>query len=57
MEDWSRRFLTALAKKIVLEELAKACWREMDLAKRPKGHHLKIKIAHQLRIRTSMHQQ
>jgi len=31
----------ALAERMVREALAKARWREVDLASRPKGHHVK----------------
>lgn len=47
----------ALAERIVLEALAKAKWHEVDLAVQPKGHHLKVKIAQQLRTHTPMTRQ
>jgi len=47
----------ALAERMVREALAKARWRETDLATQPKGHHLKIKIAKQLRSQTPMTRQ
>jgi REP element-mobilizing transposase RayT len=47
----------ALAERIVLEALAKVRWREIDLVEQPKGHHLKIKIAQQLRTQTPMSRQ
>ena len=37
--------------------LAKARWREMELAREPKGHHVKVKIAQQLRAQTPMDRQ
>ena len=46
-----------LAEGMVREALAKARWREIDLATRPKGHHLKVKIAQQLRTQTPMNRQ
>ena len=45
---------TALAERLVLEELAAIRWREIDLAMRTKGHCQKVKIAAQLRKRTPM---
>ena len=48
---------TALAERLVREALAKARWREMDLATRPKGHPVKIKIAQRLRHQTPMSRQ
>ena len=47
----------ALAEKIVRKALAKVRWRETDLAMRPKGDRIKIKIACQLRTQTSMNRQ
>ena len=47
----------ALAERMVREALAKARWREVDLASRPRGHHVKVKIAQQLRRRTPMRRQ
>ena len=46
-----------LAERMVREALAKARWREIDLLTRPKGHHLKVKIAQQLRTQTPMNRQ
>jgi hypothetical protein len=37
--------------------LAKARWREIDLATQPKGHHVKVKIAQQLRSQIPMSRQ
>jgi len=42
---------------MVNEALAKARWREIDLATQPKGHHVKVKIARQLRGQTPMSRQ
>ena len=39
------------------EALAKARWREIDLATQPKGHHMKVKITRQLRQQTPMSRQ
>ena len=47
----------SLAERMVREALAKARWREIDLATQPKGHHVKVKIAQQLREQTPMHRQ
>jgi hypothetical protein len=47
----------ALAEKIVLGGLAKARWREIDLRRQPKGHPVKVRIAHQLRMQTPMNRQ
>jgi putative transposase len=47
----------SLAERMVREALAKARWREVDLAAQPKGHHLKVKIAQQLRHQTPMSRQ
>jgi hypothetical protein len=47
----------ALAERMVREALAKARWREVDLASQPKGHHVKVKIAQQLRRQTPMSRQ
>jgi hypothetical protein len=47
----------ALAEKMVPEALAKVRWREIDLAMRPKGHPVKVKIAQQLRRQTPMDRQ
>jgi hypothetical protein len=49
--------LAALAERMVREALAKAHWREIDLATQPKGHHVKVKIARQLRGQTPMSRQ
>jgi hypothetical protein len=42
---------------MVREALAKARWREVDLATQPKGHHIKVKTAQQLRAQTPMSRQ
>jgi putative transposase len=34
----------SLAERMVREALAKARWREVDLATQPKGHHIKVKM-------------
>jgi hypothetical protein len=47
----------SLAERMVREALAKARWREVDLATQPKGHHIKVKIAQQLRAQTPMSRQ
>ena len=47
----------ALAERMVHEALAKARWREIDLATQPKGHDVKVKIALQLRGQTPMSRQ
>jgi hypothetical protein len=47
----------SLAERTVREALAKARWREMDLATQPKGHHAKVNIAQQLRTQTPMSRQ
>jgi putative transposase len=47
----------SLAERMVREALAKARWREIDLATQPKGHRLKVKIAQQLRRQTPMNRQ
>ncbi len=47
----------SLAERMVREALAKARWREIDLATQPKGHHVKVKIAQQLRSQTLMSRQ
>jgi REP-associated tyrosine transposase len=47
----------ALAERMVREALAKAHWRDIDLATQPKGHHVKVKIARQLRGQTPMSRQ
>jgi REP element-mobilizing transposase RayT len=47
----------ALAEKIVLEALAKVRWREIDLARQPKGHRVKMQIAQRLRSETPMNRQ
>jgi REP-associated tyrosine transposase len=44
----------ALAERLVGEALTALRWREIDLAKHPKGHQLKVKIAQQLRAQTPM---
>jgi hypothetical protein len=46
-----------LAERMVRETLAKARWRETDLATQRKGHHVKVKIAQQLRRQTPMSRQ
>jgi len=38
-------FDASLAERMVREALAKARWREIDLATQPKGHRLKVRIA------------
>ena len=43
-----------LAERIVIESLSELGWREVDLARNPKGHEDKIKIARRLRTRTPM---
>jgi len=47
----------SLAERMVREALAKARWREIDLATQPKGHRLKVRIAQQLRRQTPMSRQ
>jgi len=47
----------ALAERMVREARAKARWREVDLASRLKEHHVKVKIAQQLRRQTPMSRQ
>ncbi len=47
----------SLAERMVRDALAKARWREIDLARQPKGHRMKIKIAQQLREQTPMKRQ
>jgi hypothetical protein len=47
---------TALAERLLSETLTKVRWREIDLATRPKGHPVKVKIAQQLRWQTPMSQ-
>lgn len=47
----------ALAERMVKEALAAVRWREIDLAMRPKGHALKVKIARRLRAETPMTRQ
>jgi hypothetical protein len=42
---------------MVREALAKARWSEVDLATRPKGHYVKVKIAQQLMSQTPMSRQ
>jgi predicted transcriptional regulator len=42
---------------MVREALAKARWREIDLATQPKGHRLKVRIAQLLRRQTPMNRQ
>lgn len=42
---------------MVRDALAKARWCEIDLARQPKGHHVKVKIAQQLRVQTPMKRQ
>ena len=44
----------ALAEALVQKELAKVRWREIDLALRPKGHPIKVRIARELRCQTPM---
>jgi hypothetical protein len=48
---------TVLAERLLSEALAKVRWREIDLATRPKGHPVKVKIAQQLRWQTPMSRQ
>jgi hypothetical protein len=48
---------SALAERLLSEALTKVRWREIDLATRPKGHPVKVKIAQQLREQTPMHRQ
>jgi hypothetical protein len=47
----------ALAERLLSETLTKVRWREIDLATRPKGHPVKVKIAQQLRWQTPMSRQ
>jgi len=47
----------ALAERLLSEALIKVRWREIDLATRPKGHPVKVKIAQQLRWQTPMSRQ
>jgi REP element-mobilizing transposase RayT len=47
----------ALAERMVLGALAKVRWKEMDLARRPKGHEIKVGIARWLRAETPMSHQ
>jgi hypothetical protein len=42
---------------MVRDVLAKTRWSEVDLATRPKGHYVKVKIAQQLRSQTPMSRQ
>jgi predicted transcriptional regulator len=42
---------------MVREALARARWRDIDLATQPKGHRVKVKIAQQLRAQTPMNRQ
>ena len=58
-EQPRERFETdmALAERLVLEAIRKIGWREIDLAKNPKGDVRKIKIAEQLRNQTPMNYQ
>jgi hypothetical protein len=42
---------------MVREALAKARWREIDLATEPKGHRLKARVAQLLRRQTPMSRQ
>jgi hypothetical protein len=37
--------------------LVKVSWREINLTAQPKGHHVKVKIAQQLRRQTPMSRQ
>jgi hypothetical protein len=48
---------TALAERLLSEALTKVRWLEIDLATRPKGHPVKVKIAQQLRWETPMSRQ
>ncbi|MDQ3199863.1 MAG: transposase [Verrucomicrobiota bacterium] len=48
---------TALAHRLVEEALAVARWSELDLAREPKGHPVKVEIARQLRHQTPMSRQ
>jgi hypothetical protein len=47
----------SLAERMVRESLAKARWRESDLATQPKGHPVKVKIARKLRSQIPMSRQ
>jgi hypothetical protein len=47
----------SLAERMVREALAKARWREIDLATQPKGHRLKVRIAQLLSRQTPMSRQ
>jgi hypothetical protein len=47
----------ALAERLLSEALTNVRWREIDLATRPKGHPVKVKIAQQLRWQTPMSRQ
>jgi hypothetical protein len=46
-----------LAERLLSEALTNVRWREIDLASRPKGHPVKVKIAQQLRWQTPMSRQ
>jgi REP element-mobilizing transposase RayT len=48
---------TSLAERLLREALVKARWREIDLARQPKGHRVKLMIARQLRQETPMSRQ
>jgi putative transposase len=47
----------ALAERLVQEKLAALRWREIDLARRPKGDRAKVEIAQQVREQTPMTRQ
>ena len=47
----------ALAERMVCEALAVVGWDTGELGRQPKGHKLKVTIAQQLRIQTSMSRQ
>ena len=52
-----REIDASLAERMVREALAKARWREIDLATQPKGHRLKVGIAQLSRRQTPMSRQ
>ena len=45
------------AERMVLDALKAVGWREADLATKPKGHRVKVKVAQQLRTQTPMSRQ
>ena len=47
----------ARAEAMVQKALAAVRWREIDLARQPKGHSVKVRIARQLRLETPMSRQ